>query len=63
MKDPRYAENIFRPVHVPDNPEPKPVPLQAYFGQEMAPASRKTEDRERCIAVQVIRRRARGPHG
>lgn len=63
MPDPRFTESIFRPVHVPDNPEPQPVPLQAYFSQEMAPASRRNEGKERCIAVYVDRRIARGPHG
>lgn len=58
---PGFGEGIIKPVHVPDDPVPQPVPLQAYFAQEMAPASRNLSPPERCIAVQVTRRRARGP--
>lgn len=50
-----FTDGIFRPVHVPDNPEPQPVPLQDYFYQEMAPRSRTAAPREPVIAVSVCR--------
>jgi hypothetical protein len=63
MPSPRFSENIFRPVRVPDNPEPQQVPLQEFFRQEMAPSSRQGPGKGRCAAVQVTRYRARGPRG
>lgn len=59
-----FTEGIYQPLHVPDDPEPEPVPLQAYFHAEGAPPSRNVlPPRVRSAAVEIIRRRARGPHG
>jgi len=50
-------EAIIRPLHVPDNPVPEPVPLQEYFFSEMAPASRTPAPQEPVAAISVCRYR------
>lgn len=63
MTDSGFDEGIYQPLHVEDDPEPKPVPLQAYFHAESAPPSRHVlPPRVRSAAVQIIRRKARGPN-
>lgn len=55
-------EDIPQAVHVPDDPEPQPVPLHAYFAAEMAPGSRQRAAGGRTLAVERCRFGSDGRH-
>jgi hypothetical protein len=56
---PTFPEGMFQPLHVEDNPEPQPVPLQQYFFEETPAPSRRNIKRMRPITRHIVRRRAR----
>lgn len=59
MNKPTFPEGMFQPLHVPDNPEPQPVPLQRYFFEETGPPGRRNIKPMRPITRHVERRHAR----
>jgi hypothetical protein len=56
---PDFPEGIFTPLHVEDDPEPQPVPLQKYFWEETAAPSRRTIKTMRPITRNITRHKAR----
>jgi hypothetical protein len=61
MSEP-FNEGIFQPVHVEDDPDPEPVPLQQYFFEETARPSRRAVKPSRPITRHVCRFDERGRH-
>jgi hypothetical protein len=59
---PAFPEGVFQPVHVEDDPEPQPVPLQQYFFEESAPPSRRNVARSRCMTSLICHFDERGQH-
>jgi hypothetical protein len=50
------------PVHVEDDPDPEPVPLEQHFGEELAPPSRRTVQHGRLMNVERCRFDHKGGH-
>jgi hypothetical protein len=59
---PAFDEGIYQPVHIEDDPQPQQVPLEAYFHQETAPASRNYPGHQHSIAVSRCRFNGAGEH-
>lgn len=62
MTDPKFDEGIYQPLHVEDDPEPAPVPLEAHFHADTAPASRNYTTRQYSIAAFRCRFNGAGEH-